>query len=149
MNSAEARCLTSVQWCTAVVVLRCSLHASHNRKQYCVSSKDFLGTPSVLTLRTSSSVFGSANLQREELLVGLKEDLVGGLEEELVGELEEDLVGGLEEELVGGLEGELVGRSWRSGHGLDEREELETALRGTFEVEPEALLEAASVLLSA
>ena len=127
--------------CTAVVVLRCSLHASHNRKQYCVSSMHFLGTPSVLTLRTSSSVFGSTNLQREELLVGLKEDLVGGLEEELVGGLEEDPVGGLEEE--------LVGRSWRSGHGLDEREELETALRGTFEVEPEALLEAASVLLSA
>ena len=37
----------------------------------------------------------------------------------------------------------------RSGHGSDEREELETALLGTFEVEPEALLEAAAVLLSA
>ena len=34
----------------------------------------------------------------------------------------------------------------RSGHGLDEREELETALLGTFKVEPEALL---AVLLSA
>ena len=36
-----------------------------------------------------------------------------------------------------------------SGHGLNEREELETALLGTFEVEPEALLKAADVLLSA
>ena len=79
--------------------------------------KGFLGIPSVLSLRTSSSVFGSANLQQEEL--------------------------------VGGLEEELVGRSWRSGRGLDEREELETALLETFEAEPEALLEAAAVLLSA
>ena len=42
-----------------------------------------------------------------------------------------------------------MGRSWRSGRGLDEREELETALLETFEAEPEALLEAAAVLLSA
>ena len=89
--------------------------------QYCVSSKVFLGTPSNLSLRTSSSVFGSANLQREEL--------VGGLEEELVE--------GLEEELVGGLEEELVDRSLRSGHELNKREELETALLGTFEAEPD------------
>ena len=89
--------------------------------QYCVSSKIFLGTPSNLSLRTSSSVFGSANLQREEP--------VGGLEEELVE--------GLEEELVGGLEEELVDRSLRSGHGLDKREGLETALLGTFEAEPD------------
>ena len=82
-----------------------------------MSSKVFLGTPSVLALRTSSSVFGSAYLQPEEL--------------------------------VGGLEEEPVGRSWRSGRGLDEREELETALLRTFKVEPEALLEAAAVLLSA
>ena len=79
--------------------------------------KGFLGTPSVLSLRTSSSVFGSVNLQQEEL--------------------------------VGGLEDELVGRSWRSGRGLDEREELETALLETFEAESEALPEAAAVLLSA
>ena len=38
-----------------------------------------------------------------------------------------------------------MGRSWRSGHGLDEREELETALLGTFEAEPEALLKVAAV----
>ena len=37
----------------------------------------------------------------------------------------------------------------RSGCWLDEREELETVLLGTFKVEPEALLEAAAVLLSA
>ena len=41
----------------------------------------------------------------------------------------------------------------RSGRELDEREELETALLGTFEAEPEALPEAlpeaAAVLLSA
>ena len=79
--------------------------------------KGFLGTPSVLSLLTSSSVFGSANLQQEEL--------------------------------VGGLEEELVGRSWRSGRGLDEREELEAALLETLEAEPETLLEAAAVLLSA
>ena len=42
-----------------------------------------------------------------------------------------------------------MGRSWRSGHGLDEREELETVLLGTFKAEPEALLEAAAALLSA
>ena len=74
--------------------------------------KGFLGTPSVLSLLTFSSIFGSANLQHEEL--------------------------------VGGLEEKLVGRRWRSGFGLDEREELETALLGTFEAEPEALLEAAA-----
>ena len=100
---------------------------------YCVSSKVFLGTTSVLNLCTSSSVFRSANLQQEEL--------VGGLEEELVG--------GLEDELVGGLEEELVGRSLRSGRELDEREELETVLLGAFEAEPKALLEVTAVLLSA
>ena len=36
----------------------------------------------------------------------------------------------------------------RSDRGLDEREELETALLRTFEAEPVALLEAAAVLLS-
>ena len=41
-----------------------------------------------------------------------------------------------------------MGRSWRSGRGLDKREELETVLLGKFKVEPEALLEAAAVLLS-
>ena len=42
-----------------------------------------------------------------------------------------------------------MGKSWRSGRGLDERKELETALLGTFEAEPGALLESAAVLLSA
>ena len=50
-----------------------------------MSSRVFLGTLSVLSLRTSSSVFGSANLQQEELVRGLEEELVGGLEEEVVG----------------------------------------------------------------
>ena len=53
--------------CTAVVVLLPTIESM----QYCVSSKVFLGTPSVLSLRTSSSVFGSANLQWEELVGGL------------------------------------------------------------------------------
>ena len=90
--------------CAAVVLLQCSLHAFHNWKQSCVSSRVSLGTPSVLSLFTSLSVFDSANLRREKLVRGLEE--------------------------------EIVGRSWRSGCGLDEREELETVLLGAFEAEP-------------
>ena len=42
-----------------------------------MSSRVFLGTPSVLSLRISSSVFSSANLWQEELVEGLEKELVG------------------------------------------------------------------------
>ena len=42
-----------------------------------MSSRVSLGTPSVLSLFTSSSVFDSANLRREKLVRGLEEEIVG------------------------------------------------------------------------
>ena len=79
LNSAEACCLTLyngtyLYHSSGVVMLPPCFPQS--KAVLCVF-KGFLGTRSVLSLLTSSSVLGSANLQQEELVGGLEEKLVG------------------------------------------------------------------------
>ena len=79
LNSAEACCLTLyngtyLYHSSGVVMLPPCFPQS--KAVLCVF-KGFLGTHSVLSLLTSSSVLGSANLQQEELVGGLEEKLVG------------------------------------------------------------------------